>query len=132
MKAVSQVRKHTTYFITELKELLAIQLVLSGCSESDSVKGAENIIQEVMRSFSGMNIYISKERRQCSEETRSLLYDDYKKGVDVCELALKYDLSIQWAYRLVNDERTVRRELLGCRTMATAGSSSVKSCPARL
>lgn len=99
---------------TELAASMAA--VLSGCLLKYGFQGrqAEEIslfvLDEVRRVYGGQNVYFAREDRLKGAERNAEIYERWQRNeLSVDDIAREYGFSLQWAYRVIRQERERRR-----------------------
>lgn len=103
------VRKRGPEVLAHLGVVLADRLEKEGVSSAKASEIALNIMGDLREEFGGQNIYFPQGRSQKVEEKAAEIFDKFSAGVTIEELAFEYQHSIQWIYRLIADERAMRK-----------------------
>lgn len=99
---------------TELAASMAA--VLSGCLLKHGIQEREAeeiglfVLDEVRRVYGGQNIYFAREDKLKGAERNAEIYERWQRNeLSVSDIAREYGHSLQWAYRVIRQERERRR-----------------------
>lgn len=106
---MNSIQKTTTAIVKELTELLSINLSLAGFDDEKAELTAGTIVDELRRHFGGANIYFTKGVYQDTAPRNAEIYECYKSGFPVPEIAMKFNLSFTAVYNVIRREREARR-----------------------
>lgn len=113
MKASSSIKSTTrrffSNFLSELHESLSIQMSLKGVEDKEAERIAVEVVDELRRIFGGISLYFPKGFSDDKKIRNEELYQCYKKGESVPDIALKFSISLQRAYFAIRQEREARR-----------------------
>lgn len=102
-------QKTTTAIVKELTELLSINLSLAGFDDEKAELTAGTIVDELRWQFGGMNVYFPKGVCQDATSRHAEMYECYKSGLSVPEIAMKFNFSFTKVYEAIRREREARR-----------------------
>ena len=103
------VRKKGSELLAHFSAVLTDQLEKEGQETRKAEEISVRVMEHMREEFGGQNVYFTKEARKEVEVKAAAIYDKWKAGEPIEELAHEYDHSIQWIYRLIADERARRR-----------------------
>ncbi|EHR8188416.1 Mor transcription activator family protein [Salmonella enterica subsp. enterica] len=92
-------------FVGELTEEIGIHLEKRNIKKDDAHKIASDVVDTLRQSMGGCQLYFPKLNQKDNSERNAEIFKEYKRGVFVNELAIKYNVSLQAIYNAIKRER---------------------------
>jgi Mor family transcriptional regulator len=113
IKASSSIKspggRYFSNFLGELHESLSIHLSLKGVEDKEAERIAIEIVDEMRHLFGGINLYFPKGMLNDKKIRNEELYQYYKEGKSIPDIAIKFGISFQRVYKSIKEEREARR-----------------------
>lgn len=112
MKPVIGNKKNTPciIFLREVADIISARLIFHGINKKQAEYISMGAIDDIRKDISGITIYFPKGISYDAENRRAEIYDRYKKGESIAEIAYDFKLSMQRIYVLIAEERNLIRE----------------------
>lgn len=112
MKSVIGNKKSTTakVFLGELAGVICANLIYNGIDKEHAEYISMSAVDDIRKDISGITVYFPKGFSYDAEVRRAEIYDRYKNGDAIAEIAIDFSLSMQRIYTLITEERNIRRE----------------------
>lgn len=108
MKSRARTRTLTT-LSAELVEVISASLTFQGIDKEKADVISLGAIDAIRKDLSGITVYFPKGISYDVEHRRAEIYERYKSGENVMEMAIDLKLSMQRVYFLIREEREIRR-----------------------
>ena len=88
---------------------MAAELMAQGLSNGAADAVAFEVMDRLQKDLGGQNVYFPNGTGARKAERNAALIERWDAGVPIATIAIEFGVSLQWAYRLVADERAKRR-----------------------
>ena len=115
------IKKHWHGTLADLCDCLTATFERMRPAPSEPRRLAEVVVLSISEYVGGRAVYLPRGDKLKIALRNDLIYRDYKKGIGIRDLVGMYRLTEQSIYKIISDQRTIRREKLsqvepGCDT----------------
>lgn len=109
MSVTNNTNKGLITLYKELSSVIAARLEFYGIDEDKAEYIALGAMDDVRKNLAGIYVYFPKAISLDAEARRRDIYESYKAGKHISEIAINYGLSMQRIYTIIAEERKIRR-----------------------